>query len=539
MQNTASASATNDPSSPHTSNTTSTAIVPCITELVVNSTEDGGDASNGDGICETGAGNATCTLRAAIEAANAFNDNCGYLTVNFNIADNDLGHVYYKDDGVPNQVTNDPAHIGVTTLPVANDSSLSDIDPDYPHSWWRIQPQTGLPSINVALDIDGYTQSGASANTKHLNEGDDAILRIEIDGSQTALGTHGLSFTEACGDYSVITGLVVNHFNRAHDLFVDDCGGHIFSGNFLGVDVSGTLGDGTEGTGIFLNSGEWTEIGGDFPEDRNVISGHGGARGAGIRIKTSDTTVEGNYIGTDRNGAVAIPNTYGVIITGGDGNVIGCEVLDGDNVISGNTNLGVGISDGAANLVQGNFIGTDKTGQLPIPNKTGIVLNNSFLNFIGFGFGNVISGNKEDGVVLKGGSLLNIVQTNLIGVAFDGMTPLGNGGNGVEVYTGSTDNLIGEFPPGSTTSARFEARAQSLGKEASRAFKESASQPAAKACRQSSGANPGRAKLGWRSQRLRGKSPRLSFQKFFNQRLAKVQMRRRRSRRSSISVERQ
>jgi hypothetical protein len=78
----------------------------------------------------------------------------------------------------------------------------------------------GLPSINVALDIDGYCQSGASKNTKHLNEGDDAILRIEIEGSQTVSGTHGLTFTEASGDYSVITGLVVNHFNRAHDLLL-------------------------------------------------------------------------------------------------------------------------------------------------------------------------------------------------------------------------------------------------------------------------------------------------------------------------------
>jgi hypothetical protein len=63
----------------------------------------------------------------------------------------------------------------------------------------------------------------------------------------------------------------------------------------------------------------------------------------------------------------------------------------------------------------------------------------------------------------------------LIGVAFDGTTPLGNGGNGVEVYTGSTDNLIGEFPPGGgTKTARLAARAQSLTKENSaRAGKES------------------------------------------------------------------
>jgi CSLREA domain-containing protein len=132
-----------------------------VTELVVNSTGDGGDANNGDGICETGATNGVCTLRAAMKKRTRLNDACVYITVKFAIPDNDPGHVYYKDDGVPNQVTNDLAHIGVTTLPVASDSSLGDIDPDYPHSWWRIQPAAGLPSI-VALDIDGYTQSGAN-----------------------------------------------------------------------------------------------------------------------------------------------------------------------------------------------------------------------------------------------------------------------------------------------------------------------------------------------------------------------------------------
>src|SRR6185369_485817 len=179
--------------------------------VTVNTTDDTHDANfpSADGVCLDA--NGKCSLRAAIEEANALNDSCGYITVKFDIPDNDPGHVYYKDDGIPNHVTNDLAHIGVTTLPVANDSSIGDIDPDYPHSWWRIQPLAGLPSINVALDIDGYCQSGASKNKKHLNEGDDAILRIEIDGSQTAFGTHGLTFTEASGDYSIITGLVVNH----------------------------------------------------------------------------------------------------------------------------------------------------------------------------------------------------------------------------------------------------------------------------------------------------------------------------------------
>src|SRR5438105_11332688 len=39
--------------------------------FVVNSTGDGDDAFHGDGQCETAVGNGVCTLRAAIEEANA------------------------------------------------------------------------------------------------------------------------------------------------------------------------------------------------------------------------------------------------------------------------------------------------------------------------------------------------------------------------------------------------------------------------------------------------------------------------------------
>ena len=40
--------------------------------IVVNATHDGIDATPGDGVCETLAGNGTCTLRAAVMEANAF-----------------------------------------------------------------------------------------------------------------------------------------------------------------------------------------------------------------------------------------------------------------------------------------------------------------------------------------------------------------------------------------------------------------------------------------------------------------------------------
>jgi hypothetical protein len=43
----------------------------CVTSVAVNDNGDGADATPGDGVCETAAGNGVCTLRAAVQEANA------------------------------------------------------------------------------------------------------------------------------------------------------------------------------------------------------------------------------------------------------------------------------------------------------------------------------------------------------------------------------------------------------------------------------------------------------------------------------------
>jgi len=418
--------------------------------LVVTKTEDS------DNVCLPG----NCSLREAINAAN---ENEDANTITFAIPANDPGHVYYKDDGVP-KVT--PAN--VTPTSVTDDANLPNdtgnplkVDDDYKSSWWRIKPLSALPEINSAMTIDGYTQEAstplaASRNTKSLNDalnGDDAVLRIELDGE--AIDDFADGFDLFSNDSCTISGLVINNFSGA-DIYVEDGGGDIFSGNFIGVDVSGTLADGTSATGIYIDSGDWSTVGGDDPGDRNLISGRLGDESAGVVIFTDYTSVEGNFIGTDRTGKLEIPNSVGILI-GGDGNFIGCEVPDGDNVISGNQGEGVVISDGGGNLVEGNFIGTDNTGQKARPNSDGIKLAGFFAqgNFIGIsGFPNTISGNGRidpdtqqiiggQGIEITDSSSLNIVESNLIGVAFDGTTELGNLLNGVEVYQGAVDNIIG------------------------------------------------------------------------------------------------
>ena len=101
--------------------------------FVVDSVGDGGDVSIGDGVCDDGTGD--CTLRAAIEEANAI---IGPDIVSFDI----LPH--------------------------------GDIH--------TIQPQSDLPDITDPIRIDGYTQPGSKPATNVAP----ASLKIVLDGSAAA-----------------------------------------------------------------------------------------------------------------------------------------------------------------------------------------------------------------------------------------------------------------------------------------------------------------------------------------------------------------
>ncbi|MDZ7858116.1 cadherin domain-containing protein [Sphaerotilus sp.] len=134
------------------------------------------------------------------------------------------------------------------------------------------------------------------------------------------------------------------------------------------------------------------------------------------------------------------------------------------NLISGNNWYGVEMvgTGTASNVVQGNYIGTDVTGLVALGNAQGGVAfwGGATGNQVGSGLtgaGNVISGN-ETGVLVANGSTNNRVQGNLIGLGTDGSTAVGNTGAGVYLYNGGfalavTGNLIGTNADGSTDAA--------------------------------------------------------------------------------------
>ena len=142
-----------------------------------------------DGKCDDGGG--TCTLRAAIQEANV--------------------------DG------NDTIEFGITGCP----GGVCTIAVGY-----------ALPTIIQAnVTIDGYTQSGASANTNSFPGALNGSLKVVIDGvSVAADGTSdGLSAT---ANGVVIKGLVIHRFPD-DGISITGGGTAKVQGCYVGTDVTG------------------------------------------------------------------------------------------------------------------------------------------------------------------------------------------------------------------------------------------------------------------------------------------------------------
>ena len=105
---------------------------------------------------------------------------------------------------------------------------------------------------------------------------------------------------------------------------------------------------------------------------------------------------------------------------------------------------------GSGHKIQGNFIGTDVTGTLPLGNGAGVNIN-SANNTVGGsnpGAGNLISANLGSGVSAQGNASGFFLQGNFIGTDVSGLSGLGNGSWGVFLNGGTANAMIGGPTPG-------------------------------------------------------------------------------------------
>ena len=192
---------------------------------------------------------------------------------------------------------------------------------------------------------------------------------IELDGTDAG-GANGLTVNSA--NDGVIRGFTINRFGGDGIRF-NGASRWLIAGNFIGTDSTGTLQRSNALDGVLFNdfSADNT-IGGTSNAERNVISGNGSE---GVQIQglvTDGNLVIGNFVGTDQTGTLAVPNALsGVILNGNaSGNSIGGAAPGAGNVISGNLDKGIRVLGTLTtdNVIQGNQIGTDVTGKVRLWN---------------------------------------------------------------------------------------------------------------------------------------------------------------------------
>ena len=309
-----------------------------------------------------------------------------------------------------------------------------------------IAPFPALPTITDPVIIDGYTQPGSRANTQAVE--DDAVLLIELNGANT-LDANGLTITAG---NSTIRGLVINRFTGAsgsarNSIALSGGGGNGIEGNFLGTDAAGRTGLPFADNAVSIESGSDNNlIGGIAPSARNVISGNANVA---LLVATSGNIIQGNFIGTQRDGRNPLGNHQGIGFVGvgnANNNLVGGTVPGAGNIIAFNDMQGVlgEAAAGTGNAILGNSIFGNGNGALGIDwLPEGPTLNDigdeddGFNNLQNFPVISTVQGGFPS-VTLTGS--LNSMPNTVFRLEFFGNAGANSSGfGGGEFFLGSTD----------------------------------------------------------------------------------------------------
>jgi hypothetical protein len=220
-------------------------------------------------------------------------------------------------------------------------------------------------------------------------------------------------------------------------------------GNVIGAADEFALAPAPNSIGVSIDAGANNNtIGGALAGAGNIISGN---QNYGLAIEgtgTANNVIEGNEIGVGPNSFHSnfnlVPNGTGVLIGfGASYNIIGGPLAADGNVISDNLHDGIDIqgSGTTANLVQGNFIGTDPSGQNALPNLgDGVRIDSGASN-------NSIDGTPEGGsntIAFNQGAGVDVRDSSSVGNSIRLNAIFGNAGLGIDLGgDGVTHNTPG------------------------------------------------------------------------------------------------
>ncbi len=464
--------------------------------FTVNSTGDAPDANPGDGTCTTTVGAVNCTLRAAIQEANASPGS----TITFNIPGGGVQTISPATN-LPT-ITAAGTVIDGATQPgfTAGGAPLIALDGTNTNGAGSGLIVTTSATIN-ALNINNFGGNigGVTGNGILLSGGGGSVVTgcyigTDATGNVAASNDIGIDITNAStnnliGGTSAAARNVISA--NSQNILIEGAGtnGNIVKGNYIGPKAAGTgFFARLYSKGLTIQGGAQNNVIGDGAGGRNIISGSGFAniyigdafvRGGGAN--TVGNVVQGNYVGLDATGTRALGNGgigpgqgggLGILIVIADVNTTAGNTIGGPgplgNVISGNPSAGIVVAASFNDRIQGNLIGTDPSGTFAIPNLYGVSYDSGSqgtLGGTGAGEGNLIAGNTRQGVEigfsfnrgLPNGTRVS-VYGNKIGTDVAGASALPNG-SGINLDAafapGNSNNTIGGTAAGQANLIAF------------------------------------------------------------------------------------
>ncbi len=296
-----------------------------------------------------------------------------------------------------------------------------------------VSNRIGLPGAGVLIESNasvGVLIMGSQATDNFLAY--DAVINNKAQGVFLSGGAQGNSIgTLAAGTGDTISGNVGDGVS-----IINSPGNFLVGGDVIEVNgQSGVriIGLGSVGTGIFdativgnsfdgitILQGEGTGIGSVGHPD--VIS-QNAVDGISIVADTSGnpTTIQGDFIGTDATGEVGQGNGLAGIYVGQSlGVVIGSSLAGGGNVVSANRGGGIELFTASFNSLVNNRIGTDLSGMTVLSDVTGA--RQAFGVFVNGSDHNMIGGaNAASGNVIAGTN-----NAGDFGVQVSGQNAVGN-----------------------------------------------------------------------------------------------------------------
>lgn len=351
----------------------------------------------------------------------------------------------------------------------------------------------GGPNASDANVLSGNSISGIAAQYNVINTViQNNFIGCNFGGTMAVGNAFGVVFIGRanfpCNNNSIIDNVIAG--DSAYGIVLQsNVNNSIIQNNKIGVDVTGTVALTNLPIGILVVGTPSPDlpctnnlIGGTLAGQGNIISGcsssNGFGPGAGIYLTdlANQNSIQGNFIGTDITGKIAIPNNYGIIIQGDPslsctGNSIGGPTNGARNVISGNNSVGIFLNNNVlSTTIENNYIGVDVTGVTCLANGAGIQLTGSISSTIS-GFAklildanditptdttlsvgatllpvaeniiedNIISCNNAEGIGFYSDAFNNTVVRNFIGTDASGSIILGNGTSGI-LFAGSSNN---------------------------------------------------------------------------------------------------